>query len=147
MFCKHCGKEIADDAVVCPECGRSVDSSVAASTIDFFEEEPATPVIDNATNNTTNNTTNNATKNATDSGTYSILSIIGFAFSFVATIAGLILSILGYQEAKRLGDIKSEGMARAGIIISSILLGLKAIVIIVSVFMQGLAVLTEMLYY
>lgn len=27
MFCKHCGKEIADDAKFCDQCGHGVDDS------------------------------------------------------------------------------------------------------------------------
>lgn len=30
MFCKHCGKEIADDAIVCPYCGVQVGALRAA---------------------------------------------------------------------------------------------------------------------
>lgn len=33
-FCKHCGKEIVDDAVVCVGCGRSVDSSAKKVVVD-----------------------------------------------------------------------------------------------------------------
>lgn len=29
MYCKNCGKEIADDAAFCPSCGQAVKESVA----------------------------------------------------------------------------------------------------------------------
>ena len=33
MFCSHCGKEIADDAVVCIGCGRPVTPKITAKDV------------------------------------------------------------------------------------------------------------------
>ena len=33
MYCKHCGKEIADDSKFCQYCGKSLESN----TINYFE--------------------------------------------------------------------------------------------------------------
>lgn len=32
MFCKHCGKEIPDDAVICTHCGRQVEELKTANS-------------------------------------------------------------------------------------------------------------------
>ena len=80
MFCKNCGKDIDDNAVVCPNCGVATDN-MAKST-------PAP-----------------AQKNS-------------------MAIAGLIISIIAYKNAKKPeynGDGKS--FALAGIIISAVSLG------------------------
>ena len=39
MFCKHCGKEIDDDVIVCPNCGKQVQELKA--------EKNDTPIIVN----------------------------------------------------------------------------------------------------
>lgn len=31
MFCKKCGKEIADESTFCPNCGQGVDANVASN--------------------------------------------------------------------------------------------------------------------
>ncbi len=48
-FCKHCGQEIAEDAVICPKCGRQVEQ---------IEQQAAQP-------NVVINNTNAANANAT----------------------------------------------------------------------------------
>ena len=51
------------------------------------------------------------------------LAIAGFICSFFCSVLGLILSIMGRNECKRSGGtVSGEGLALAGIIISSILL-------------------------
>lgn len=34
MFCNKCGKEIADDAVICIHCGRSVENRAVQSSVE-----------------------------------------------------------------------------------------------------------------
>lgn len=43
MFCPKCGKEIADDAVICIGCGRSVNGSGAAVAAGTTISTPAAP--------------------------------------------------------------------------------------------------------
>lgn len=42
----------------------------------------------------------------------SVLSILGFVFAFVASLVGLILSIVAYNTAKREGDLRSQNFSR-----------------------------------
>jgi type II secretory pathway pseudopilin PulG len=51
------------------------------------------------------------------------MAIAGFVLSFFCSLLGLIFSILGYNECKKsLGAVKGQGLALAGIIISSFVL-------------------------
>ena len=104
-FCTHCGKQVLDDAIICPGCGCSVQYDNKTKTTSA--QPTATPVYSAPVNDT-----------------YSPLSIAGFVCSFFTTIVGLILSIVAYNEAKRTGSQKSKSMSTAGIVISSIALGL-----------------------
>ena len=47
------------------------------------------------------------------------IAIVGFVLSFFIAIAGLICSIIGYERA-RTDNLEHQGLALAGIIISSI---------------------------
>ena len=91
MFCKFCGKEINDNAVICPNCGVATDNYNNAATA---PEQKNT------------------------------MALIGFILSFFVAIAGLIISIIAYKNAKKPeynGDGKN--FALAGIIISAVSLG------------------------
>lgn len=70
MFCKHCGRQIADDANVCAYCGRSVNE--ATTSYIYLQPTPEQP----------------------KSGGVSVLSIIGFILS----ITGIIVNILANSE-------------------------------------------------
>ena len=99
-YCRHCGNELCDGAVICPKCGCSVD----------YE-----------------NKMQSGNQAPTDNENYSILSILGMIFAFVETIAGLILSIVAFNEAKKTGNQKSLSLAKAGIIVSAVFLGLAVV--------------------
>ena len=91
MFCKNCGKEVNDNAVICPNCGVATDNY----------NKSAAPVEQK----------NN-------------MALIGFILSFFVSIAGLIISIIAYKNAKKPeynGD--GKGFALAGIIISAVSMG------------------------
>lgn len=106
-YCVHCGKEVLDSSIVCPNCGCSVsyDQGRTAPT-----PQPAPqPVVDS----------------------YSTMSILGLVFSILGSIIGLIISIIAYKDAKNTGSQKSMAMSKAGIIISSIELGIAVLVVIV----------------
>ncbi len=101
MFCSHCGKEINDNAVICPHCGVATDNLKRQTTA-------ATPAPASAESNT--------------------LAIVGFVLSFIIAIAGLICSIMGYKKAQEPGmNGNGKGLALAGIIISAISMGLAVI--------------------
>lgn len=61
-----------------------------------------------------------------ESNSNNSLAITGFILSFFIPIAGLIVSIMGLKKAKQIHD-NGKGFAIAGIIISSIFLGLSLI--------------------
>ena len=109
MFCKNCGKEIDDKAVVCGHC--VVPTDLAATTA-------AAPVEDKKVN---------------------ALGIAGFIVSFfslglgiyfcIASIVGLVLSIVGMVQSKK---CTLNGFAIAGLvlgIISLIIWGLVWLIV------------------
>ena len=73
MFCKNCGKEVYDNAIICPHCGFQLKSIEQANRVVAPQEN--------------NNT----------------IALVGFIMSFLVTIAGLICSIIGFNRAKNLG--------------------------------------------
>ena len=68
------------------------------------------------------------------------LAIIGFIFSFLIPIAGLICSILGAKQADTDGG-KYKGLATAGIVLSSIVLAVEFVLAIIAVFYWSTALL------
>ena len=100
MFCKNCGTEIIDNAVICPHCGVQVANIGAAANISNACKDTSNPI-----------------------------AIVGFVLSFFICLAGLICSIVGYRKAKNEG-LDNQGLALAGIIISSIELASVVILII-----------------
>lgn len=91
MFCKNCGKEINDNAVVCPNCG------VATENMAKNNSAPAP-----------------AQKNSMAIAGF-VLALLGF------NVISLILSIVGLSYSKRpeyAGD--GKGFAIAGIVLSCI---------------------------
>ncbi len=41
MYCKHCGKELADEALMCPDCGTPTDGKRAAQKPALVNEQPS----------------------------------------------------------------------------------------------------------
>jgi uncharacterized membrane protein YvbJ len=89
-YCTHCGKEILDDAVVCPYCG----CPTSAANYNQNNYVPKRPL--------------------------DLLSVVGFILSFIVAVAGLAVSIVAYNRIKYTDDFTSKGLAKAGIIISSV---------------------------
>ncbi len=107
MYCRNCGKEIDDNAVVCVHCGTPTD------------------------NFTTSTVSNDKPKET------NVLAIVGFVFSFLVALVGLICSILGYRKAKQEG-LGYSGLALAGIIISAVSMALAFlwVVFVLSILVQ-----------
>lgn len=89
-FCTKCGAKVDDLSLTCPNCGSALNSSA-----DPFDDRPV---------------------NSTSSK-YNTLCILGFVFSFLFALVGLILSIVGLKKAKSTGE-QGAGLAIAGIVIS-----------------------------
>lgn len=100
MFCKTCGKEISDEAVVCPECG-CLTHNEAVTT----ESEQAKK----------------------GSKTSTILGIIGIVVAWFFALAGHIVSIIGivtgikeYKETGKMTGLVLSIIGEACAIFSSI---------------------------
>lgn len=94
-YCKSCGKELADDAVLCTGCGCGTD--------EYYNQQTTAKKKDEM----------------------SMMALLGFIFSFINCIVGLILSCLAHKTAVAENDEKSRTFSKAGIIISSVFLGLS----------------------
>lgn len=105
-YCSHCGKEVLDDAIICPGCGCSVQYN---NMNNGAPQNQVPPIVDN----------------------YSALSVAGLILAFFQPLVGLILSILGHNEAKRTGSAKSLSLSKAGMIISAVILGIAAVIVII----------------
>lgn len=105
MFCKNCGNEISDNAIICPNCG--------VQTGEIKK--------DNSNSN------------------MNIMAIVGFALSFVVSIAGLICSIIAYKQIKENGE-NGKGFAIAGIAVSAASMAIVVFAIIISVSVVGCTV-------
>ena len=115
MFCKNCGKEIVEKAVICIHCGCAVEPMV----------EPATPTG----------------KVSVCAIIGFCLSLVGLFlpgwFGALSEVAALVLSIIGVCEAKK--GKKLKGLAIAGIAISATGFVICIILIIWAAYVLSLA--------
>ncbi|MDE7083995.1 MAG: hypothetical protein K2O81_01980 [Clostridia bacterium] len=109
-YCIHCGKEVLDDAIICPGCGCSVQYGNGSSQQNGF-----------------NKAGYNRQGAPSDFDAYSPVCILGFVFAFFSPLIGLILSIVAHSEAQRTGSLKSRSLSKAGIIISAVFLAVVAV--------------------
>lgn len=112
-YCIHCGKEVLDDAIICPGCGCSVQYGNGNPQQNGFSKGGG-----------------NGQGAPSFNDSYSAVSILGLVFSFISPLIGLILSIVAHSDAQRTGSLKSQTISKAGIIISAVILGLIAFFII-----------------
>ena len=98
MFCPNCGYKLSDDASFCTNCGTNIKTTSQAQS------------------------SNHAAPARTGGNVTNTIAIVGFILSFFIVIAGLICSIIGYNNAKRGAPYK--GLAIAGIVISAVWLGI-----------------------
>lgn len=110
-YCSHCGNELFDQAVVCPKCGNQVREFNYST---------------NSRQQT--NTTTQPTVKKTNT-----MCLAGFILSFIIPIVGLILSCIGKSQVAQSPEQDGETLAKAGIIISAVRLGLDALGSITSV--------------
>ena len=103
-YCRHCGKEVADEAIFCPGCGCATD------VYNQQMQQPAAP--------------------QKQGEQLSTMSIIGFVFAFISCIVGLICSIIAYKSAVAEDNKKSKSFSLAGIVISSVSLALAILALV-----------------
>ncbi len=99
MFCRNCGKEIHDEAVICVHCGTYVNCAVLP-----LQTAPTAPSV-----------VNGAEKKNSFALMGFIFSFFG-VFGFLFSILGLVFSIIGLVKSKELENGKGFGIA--GIVIS-----------------------------
>lgn len=109
-YCSHCGNQLADEAVICPQCGCAANAG--------FQPNP----------------------NGAQTSQLSPLAIVGFVFAFIGPLVGLICSIIANKNAVQENDERSRSFSKAGIIISAVLLGIEvlSILIVAFVFIIGM---------
>ena len=99
MFCKYCGKELNDNALICPNCGVATDKYMAvAKTADAQQKTNGLAIAGMIC---------------------AIVGLIGGDYFFcIPSIIGLILSIVGMVKVKQYNS--GYGFALTGIIIGAI---------------------------
>lgn len=107
-YCKHCGAELVEEAVVCPKCGCSVEEKVAATTT-AQKHHPC------------------GIAGFVCSLTGLVLSWLGWV-TFILLAAGFVLSIVGICLGKKNGQKTS--LAIAGLVLSLVDLVVAIIIIV-----------------
>lgn len=122
MFCKVCGKEVDDKAVICPSCGCKVEETAATDV--------GTPAVKVEKNNKIN-----------------VLGLIGFILSVCSlflslygsiAVAGVILSIIGLVQCVKNG-YGLKGFPIAGIVVGACSIIYTIYVICLAIIIAGMA--------
>ena len=121
MFCRNCGKELSDEAVVCPHCGVQVGYLNAPQGTAYNGQ----PYNGQPYNGQPYNGQYVPEQNDGVDKTNKI-GLIGFILSFLVPLAGLICSIIGFNNAKKEGVARKK-LSLAGIIISVVFLALGVV--------------------
>lgn len=108
MFCQKCGSANSDDSAFCIKCGTRLNESV---------QKPSGAI-------------QNSKKQGADADkTDNSIAIVGFVLSFFFCVAGLICSIIGYNNSKKGAPYKS--FAVAGIAVSAVSIAAVLITVII----------------
>ena len=122
MYCKHCGSSIDDKSAFCRFCGKPLDTANMNKTVADEAPKPAPPpqpvYTPPAQNTYAPPQQNYYVPPAQPKKTENTIAIVGFILSFLVPIAGLICSIIGFNNTKKGGD--NKGLAIAGIVISAV---------------------------
>lgn len=159
MNCIHCGAEIPDYAKFCTVCGKPQIVPERPAEEPVEGEQPASEgytapetasegykaandQLPASYSNPNYSSQANTTSTLSTSSDTNVMAIVGFVCSVIfvpvglgvlTAIAGLVLSILGMNAAKKMPGNKGHGLALAGTIISAIrvvliLIGLIALI-------------------
>ena len=93
MYCKNCGNQIDDNAVVCPHCGIGTGN---------------------------NNAVYAQPQQAQQHKSQNTLAVVGFILSFFFALIGLIISCVALSKAKKEYNGDGKGFAIAGIVIGAL---------------------------
>ncbi len=127
MFCTHCGKQINDEAVVCPGCGVPTNNTGFDKATTSYQPNQGyqQPVNNSIPNRYAQNYQPVPQPKVTN-----ICGIIGFVFAILSLwlgayfcltcIVGLVLSIIGMVNLKKCNSC--NGLAIAGLVISIVTL-------------------------
>ena len=111
MFCRTCGKEVNDNAIICPHCGCALKNESIYAEV----------------------------KN--DVKKINVMCLVGFILSMASllialygmvAIAGLVLSIVGVVQTNKTGE-RLRGLGIAGIIVAAVSLIFTLIVISIGI--------------
>lgn len=132
MFCRYCGKELNDKAVVCPGCGiltceESAPKTKEAQQIPYrpqtaYQQPQAQPQQQTYQQQPVYQAQPRPRKT-------NVLAIVGFVLSFFVCLAGLICSAIALKQVKTSGE-DGRGLALAGVIISAISLGILIVALL-----------------
>ncbi len=122
MFCSQCGNKVDEEALFCAHCGaRVVRNNVAPAAQPIAQNNNVQCC--NCGDRRCGAYGNNASPSKPNDNT---VGIVGFILSFLVPLAGLICSIIGYNNAKK--GAPNRGLSVAGIIISAISVGIVVLV-------------------
>lgn len=125
MFCKNCGAQIDDKAVMCPRCGVATGkAAVVAST--------SAPALSPRQKNSVGLAGFILSLIAVGIPIFLMMPIINylmFILAFPIVISALVCSAIGLKNVKKFGASK-KGLATAGVVISSIMLGVVAVLVV-----------------
>lgn len=103
MFCKNCGQELSNNAVICPHCGIATDNLAFTNTVNG-----AAKSVQQKTNGF-----------AIAGMICAIVGmLVGIYFFCIPSIVGLVLSIVGMVKVKEYNS--GFGFALAGIIVAGV---------------------------
>ncbi len=124
MYCKYCGHQLDEKAIVCPHCGiLTHEESVPKSPASPAPQPQAQP---------------NPQPQSVPQKSMNVLAIVGFVLSFFCSLAGLICSAIAMKQLKTSGE-SGKGFAVAGVVISSVAMGIVALYLIFAFSILGCA--------
>ncbi len=142
MYCKKCGAQIDDEAYVCVHCGALVRElpreaqiqtqsraqyETAASKSGYGKSQEVYPESRYPYGGRRETYDGQSAGDQKSNG----MAIAGFVCSFFIALLGLIFSCIGLSRSKQMNG-KGEGLAKAGIIISSVWMALVVIYAIIA---------------
>ena len=117
MYCKHCGKELSDEAPLCPNCGTPTENSPIRKperNVGTGKKRPCA-VIGFVLSLISLVTTIILVTMGMICGGF-----LGETLFTVSSLAGLVFSIFGLSEAKKNEDGVARGLAITGIVFASV---------------------------